>query len=495
MQAVENIFRIAQAFPDATAIIYDLEPVSYRAFHRLITGARRALAGAGLDRGGPAVVWIDSLLVAWTVDLALRSLGLDTVAVRDAEALEGLGGPAIAGVVTSAADGPRAIDPARWPGVRQVVLEPAGWRADDGGELEPPPTAPSGGHILLTSATTGRAKMVRVGERDEAINAAVAAARQKALGLSAPGEGRVGMLNLLNLGLWTTAGYSSAVAIWTIGGVVILHQAPEAWRSFLIPGLTQVTTTPALLGRVLAEAPAGLKPNPDLALTITGSALGAALAAKARAMLTPNLFSLMGSTEGGNLSLTPIDEARGLRWHHLSPLRVVEIVDEADRPLPAGQLGQVRVRLIGSVEGYLDDPDATARFFKDGFFYPGDLGVLDGQGRLALCGRITDVLNIQGDKVPAAPFEEALQEALGLEAVCVLSEPGADGGEELHVVLETAQPIDAARLEAAAQAHLRGFPHARFHFLAALPRNAAGKIERYKLKQRLIEQRRASEPG
>ena len=45
---------------------------------------------------------------------------------------------------------------------------------------------------------------------------------------------------------------------------------------------------------------------------------------------------------------------------------------------------------------------SPAEFVRDGYFYPGDLGVLDGNGRLALYGRTTDVLSFMGDKVPAA---------------------------------------------------------------------------------------------
>jgi len=106
-------------------------------------------------------------------------------------------------------------------------------------------------------------------------------------------------------------------------------------------------------------------------------------------------------------------------------------------------------------------------------------------------GRVTDVLSIMGDKIPAAPYEQALQEALGLEGVCMLSEQDDDQEEQLHVVLETAEPIDEATLRQAAFAHLSRFPSARFHFLVPFPRNGMGKIERFKLKQRLIEQQHA----
>ncbi len=60
------------------------------------------------------------------------------------------------------------------------------------------------------------------------------------------------------------------------------------------------------------------------------------------------------------------------------------MVDEADRPLPPGATGRVRVRTEEMVQGYLDDEGLTAAFFRDGWFYPGDLGALGAAGRLTL---------------------------------------------------------------------------------------------------------------
>ena len=56
----------------------------------------------------------------------------------------------------------------------------------------------------------------------------------------------------------------------------------------------------------------------------------------------------------------------------------MEVVDDDDTPLPCGELGRVRVLRRGSGPAeYLDDPKTTARHFRDDWFYPGDLGVLD----------------------------------------------------------------------------------------------------------------------
>jgi acyl-CoA synthetase (AMP-forming)/AMP-acid ligase II len=491
-----KIFDFARVAPDAPAMIYNLEPISFRAFHRMITGVRRRIAAAGLRPGGVAVVWIDSLRVAWPVDLALRTLGLTTVSVRDAAGIADLRGLDIVALVTASAEGRAEVDPALAPSAVRIVVEPADYEApDDGGALEAPPAIPPGGHILLTSATTGRSKMIMINPVFESANVTAAEERKRAQGLGENGDDRRGMINLLNLGLWTAAGYSSPIAAWSIGGAVVFHPAAQGWRSLQLPALTNAMGTPALFSRALADAPATLSPNPRMTLVVTGAQPSRALVEKLKALITPNVVSGLGSTEGGGWATTRLDTPEDLRWHRLNPARVVEVVDEDDQPLPPGRLGQVRVKLANGFTGYFNDPETTALFFKDGFFYPGDLGVLDGEGRMALFGRVTDVVNIQGDKVPALPFEEALQDALGLEGVCVFSEAGPHGTEELHVALETAEPIDETRLREAAQAHLIGFPDAHFHFIEALPRNEAGKVQRFRLKQRLLEAARGSDRG
>jgi acyl-coenzyme A synthetase/AMP-(fatty) acid ligase len=490
MHAVRKIFDFARQAPDAPAFVADLEPVSYRAFHRMITAMRRRLAAQGLRRGGVVLVWIDAIPVAWTVDLALRTLGLTTVAIRSVTEIENFRGLDVVALVTFAAE-PRPAAAAALPaGVQAITVEAADWDAgDDGAELEAPPEGPSGGHILLTSGTTGHYKMVVVDEASEAVHNAALTDITRDADIRPPVDDRLIRVNLFSFGLWTMAGYSIPIRRWSYGGAAVFHQGADMVRSLAVPGLTHAVTIPAALAYMLGAPARDLPRNDDLWLVVAGGALSQALADRARASLTSHIATVLGSTESGVWAITPIETAEDLRWHRLHPKRTIEVVDEAHQPLPPGQLGQVRVLLDNGLTGYLNDPEATAAAFRGGYFYPGDLGVLDGRGRLALYGRVTEVLNVLGDKVPSQPFEQALQERLGVEGVCLLSEQGPGGAEELHVIVESAAPIDAARLRAAAQATLSGFPDARFHFVDRLPRNHMGKVERFKLKKRLIELR------
>jgi len=491
MDVLDSIFETAGARPDAWALVHDLEPVGYRALHRRITAMRRKLAAYGLKPGGVVVIWIYSTHVSWIVTLALRGLGLTTVSIRTPAELASFTGLDVVAIVTDAGEHYPPIAASFAPDAHRIAVQRADWDvADDGAALEAPPAGPRGDHILLTSGTTGNYKMMIVNSELHTAQMEAGLKRYQAQQPD-PTKPLQGVANILGLGLWTTIGYNYPLGIWTVGQTVVLHQGAEEYRSFMVPGVTSAMVTPASLAQMLAGMPADFPRNDAIRLAVTGGPLSVGLAAQVRARLTNTIIISLGSTESGGWATTTVGDDEDLRWHKLLPHRTVEVVDENDQPLPPNQLGEVRVLLDNNFTGYLNDPDASASFVKGQYFYPGDLGMLDGAGRIALHGRVTDVLNVMGNKHATGPYEQALQAALGLEGVCLLSEQGADREEQLHVVLETAQPIDAETLRQAAQAHLRGFPAARFHFIDRFPRNHMGKIERLKLKQRLIEQQRA----
>jgi fatty-acyl-CoA synthase len=164
-------------------------------------------------------------------------------------------------------------------------------------------------------------------------------------------------------------------------------------------------------------------------------------------------------------------------------------VDEDDSPLPSGVQGQLRVLIDDGLAGYLGDEAATRACFRDGYFYSGDLAVLGADGRLALCGRDTDVVNVLGNKVATGAVEQALRERLQATAVCLLDLPGSAQDEALHLVIEIAQVPAQAAIVAAIEAELgpaRPYP-LHVHFVTRMPRNTMGKVQRPQLRQQLMQ--------
>ncbi|HUZ12372.1 MAG TPA: AMP-binding protein [Caulobacteraceae bacterium] len=497
LYVVEKIREFAERTPDAPALIADLQPVSYRAFDRAIGAMRRRLAAeSGLGPRSTVVCLIDPLPLAWIADLALRSLGHATIALRSASELAALRGLRIAALATGEGQARVEAGGVLGPDVARIEVGPDLLAAGDGpasAAAEPDAGAP-GAHVLLTSATTGRYKLVQLAVESEDSQREEHRQLYLSSGANLRDDRDALCVHLMNLGLWTAGGYNTPLLAWSRGGCAVFHQGREAHRSFALPALTHAIATPAYLAELVRSAPGALARNDALQIITVGGTPSLSLLGELRARLTSRIATALGSTESGTWAVTAIETADDLRWHRLHPARRIEVVDDEDRPVGQGVLGRVRVRLTNGVTGYLNDAAASAAVFRDGWFYPGDLGVLDGRGRLALMGRTTEVLEVLGEKRPAAPLEEALGRALGLDGVCVLAERGANLEDELHVVLETPTPIEPALLDHAAQAHVRGFARVHFHFLERLPRNHMGKIERLKLKQSLLRRRAAADP-
>ena len=146
----------------------------------------------------------------------------------------------------------------------------------------------------------------------------------------------------------------------------------------------------------------------------------------------------------------------------------------------------MRVGTMDGPTGYLSNDAATKTFFKDGYFYPGDLAVTRSDGRIALQGRSTDVINMRGRKIFPGPIEERLSEFLDVSGVCLFSMQDEGGEEEIYVAIETATPIEPELLQTAINRELKAYPRARVRYVSSLPRNPMGKVLRQALRARIL---------
>ena len=457
------IFAWAESQPDKAALEHNGEVWSYAAFAEAIARSRSHFRGLRLEGEGVVVVAVEQLRDWWVASLALRSLGLTTIAVREAVEVADLGLPDLRAVVGA---------PSSW-NVAEVCRR-VGVPALEAGTGDAPALpleagVQPGGHILRTSGTTGAFKMVLM---DPAFEPAYFRRRLRSNGIR-----RESVVSVLDFGPWTGVGYKSPVGTWSAGGTVVFSQARPIRQAFQRSDLTHATLVPSLLAELLAE-PAGAFPRSQtMQLGVTGGTMTQSQIDEVKARITPVLVNGLGATESHPIAVTRIETPDDHRWH--TPCEgVIEIVDDAGRPVPTGQIGRLRIDTADGPKGYLNDPGATRAFFKDGFFYPGDLAVMREDGRFALMGRVTDVINVKGHKITPAPIEDRLREALGVSGVCLLSMQDTAGEEGLHAVIETQQPLDTAALAPVLQREIGGFAGVRVHFVSALPRNEAGKVLR-----------------
>lgn len=159
----------------------------------------------------------------------------------------------------------------------------------------------------------------------------------------------------------------------------------------------------------------------------------------------------------------------------------VRIVGPGGETLPAGTVGQVALRGAGLAAGYADADEVAHRAFRDGEFFPGDLGELDADGRLRLRGRTRLFINVGGQKVDPEEVEQVLRGHPDVADVAVVRSPHDYYGEVVRAVLvlrEGARP-DINTLRRFCREALSDYKVPKeLLFRDAIPRSATGKILR-----------------
>ena len=156
----------------------------------------------------------------------------------------------------------------------------------------------------------------------------------------------------------------------------------------------------------------------------------------------------------------------------------IEIVDAAGVRQPADVPGEIRVRGGGMVHGYVDDADATARHFADGWFHPRDVGAITTAGVLRFLGRSDDMMSLNGINIFPVEIERVLEThpAVRNAAAFPLRSPLYGDIPVAAVELNDEARTDAQALTRYARERLGARAPRKVVVLERLPRNAAGKV-------------------
>jgi acyl-CoA synthetase (AMP-forming)/AMP-acid ligase II len=174
-------------------------------------------------------------------------------------------------------------------------------------------------------------------------------------------------------------------------------------------------------------------------------------------------------------------------------LPVVEamVVDGEGNPVPTGEVGELVVKGPQNVRGYLNNPEATAEAFPEGWFQTGDLATLDEDGFIAIVDRAKDMVLRGGENIYCAEVEAALFDHPAVKETAVFAVPDDRFGEVpgAAVVCKPGQSVNEDELRKFASERIASFKvPARFWFLDEdLPRNANGKFLKRELKERLLD--------
>jgi len=171
----------------------------------------------------------------------------------------------------------------------------------------------------------------------------------------------------------------------------------------------------------------------------------------------------------------------------------IRIADEADRPLPASEAGEVLVRGDAVMRGYWRNPEATAATLRDGWLHTGDVGALDEDGFLTLLDRSKDLIISGGSNIYPREVEEALLRHPDVHEVSVVGRPHPEWGEEVvaFVVRRAGAAVTEEALDRLCLERIARFKRPRaYRFVERLPKNNYGKVLKTELRERL-----RAEPG
>ena len=169
---------------------------------------------------------------------------------------------------------------------------------------------------------------------------------------------------------------------------------------------------------------------------------------------------------------------------------VLVLAPGTGKPVPWDGVTQGEVAFRGNIvmKGYLKQPEATSKAFKDGWFWSGDLAVQHADGYIEIRDRSKDIIISGGENISSIEVENALYSHPAVSCVAVVAMPDGKWGEVPCAFVELLQGAEAteADLIEHARKHLAGFKRPKRIVLDELPKTATGKIRKTLLRERVL---------
>jgi len=391
------------------------------------------------------------------------------------------------------------------PGVRHfIALEGSspGWEryesllAESAPEFVPPPIAETDLlSINYTSGTTSRPKGVMITHRNAYINV-------------------VGTLLHIPVGvadryLWTLPmfhanGWTFTWVVTAAGGAHLCLRRVDPARIFELIASERVTLMCAaptvLIG--IANAPADVRGSAPKGIRVVtaGAPPAAATIERVEGELGWTITQVYGLTETSPFitvceprpehdAVTAGERAiiKARQGVELLTSGELRVVDEEGRDVlrDGATIGEIVVRGNAVMQGYYNDPDATAHAFRGGYFHSGDAAVVHPDGYVDIRDRLKDVIISGGENISSVEVEGVLLRHPAVQEAAVVGLPDVKWGEAPHafVVLKPGTAATADELRAFTRERLAHFktPHT-VTFVTELPKTATGKIQKFVLR-------------
>ena len=293
--------------------------------------------------------------------------------------------------------------------------------------------------------------------------------------------------------LYFGGGRYMTMAYLFMGATVILYPPPYDTEQLAAvineQRINAVFLVPTLLRRLVEIPKQSVPLLPGLRLLISsGSSLYPDERRTIMRELSPNFFNFYSSTEGGGVSV--------LRPEHpdhvsMSVGQVVfgseaQVVDDHHQTVAVGTIGRIRYRGGSVADSFYRNPEDSAAAFRDGWYYPGDLGCFEADGFLYLTGRAKDMIIRGGVNIYPADIEQTLLTHPAIAEAAVIGWPSKGRGEEVAAfVVQRAAVTEADLIEHCRQSLAPYKVPKGIFFVDELPKSGMGKVLKLMLAERL----------
>jgi len=518
------------AHRDAEAVVEAGRRVTYGDLGALVETATRAMMAAGVERGDRVAVWAPNGLGWIVAALGAHSAGAALVPIntrfKGEEAAYLLAKSKAATLVTTA--GFLDTDPVALlraaetplPDLRRIVLLDGSENASAapaGVVVEPWQEFVARGAAISTAAATERRDSVQPSDGSDVLFTSGTTGQPKGVVMTHGqtvrqfrewcdfADLRAGDRYLIVNPFFHMFGYKAGWLASLLRGATIVPVAVfdvatvlslvEKERITVLPG------APTIYRSILDSAERDRFDLGTLRVAVTGAAdIPVSLIEEMRAELPfETILTGYGLTEAGTCTGSRAEddaETIATTAGRAMPGLEVIVADADGGEVERGTTGELLIRGYSVMQGYLDDPAATASAIDErGFLHTGDLATMDDRGYARIVGRLKDMIIVGGFNVYPAEVENALMAHPAIAQVAVIGVPDQRMGEVAmaYVVAAGGRSIDPAAIVAWARERLANYKVPRqVVAIDALPINATGKVLKEELRARSADDRGAS---
>jgi long-chain acyl-CoA synthetase len=341
--------------------------------------------------------------------------------------------------------------------------------------------------IIYTSGTTGKPKGCLLTHGNLISNA-----RQISQWLGFTESDR--LLTMMPLFHMNAVSVTTMSSLYAGGSTVVSPKfsASRFWQMISDYQITSFGSVATMLSMLLTTypdgVPAGLKTE-QLRFAMCGSAPVPAEVMK-RFEETFNCLVIEGyglSESTCRSSFNPPDERRRPGSCGKPIGNEMRVVDEEDREVADGELGEIVLRGENILKGYYRNPEATANAFRGGWFHTGDVGYRDADGFFYIVDRKSDMVIRGGENIYPREIDEVLYQHPSVAAAAAIGVPDELYGEEVaaFVVLKEGREATEDEIIAFCRARLADYKCPKtVRFVSEIPKGPTGKL----LKRELASQ-------